>query len=82
MREIEIRLSAAKDATDWELQVYDPNLASLIGQAGKKFDSLGHAEVWLEVFAVRQPSLDLGASFVIRGTAPAEGFDLEKILAG
>lgn len=83
MREIELRLSAEKNSSRWELQVYDPNVWHLIGQQEKNFDSVGHAEVWLEVFAGRSvTTLDLGASVVLRAEAPAEGFDVSKILAG
>jgi hypothetical protein len=83
MRDIELRLSAEKKSSRWELQVYDPNVAHQIGQQEKKFDSVGHAEVWLEVFSGSSIKvMDLGASTVLRALAPAEDFDLEKILAG
>ena len=81
MKDIEFRLTTNND-TDWELEVYDPNVQHLVGTVSKKFSGVGEAEVWLEAHGTLTTSLNGYENFkVIRGTAQMGSFSLESLLS-
>lgn len=81
MRDIELRLTTNND-TNWELEVYDPNVQHLVGAASKKFSGVGEAEVWLEAHGTLTSSLTGYEDFkVVRGLIPIESFSLESLLS-
>lgn len=81
MRDIELRLTTNND-TNWELEVYDPNVQHLVGAASKKFSGVGEAEVWLEAHGTLTSSLTGYEDFkVVRGLIPMESFSLESLLS-
>lgn len=81
MRDIELRLTTNND-TNWELEVYDPNVQHLVGAASKKFSGVGEAEVWLEAYGTLTSSLTGYEDFkVVRGLIPMESFSLESLLS-
>lgn len=81
MRDIELRLTTNND-TNWELEVYDPNVQHLVGAASKKFSGVGEAEVWLEAHGTLTSSLTGYEDFkVVRGLVPMESFSLESLLS-
>jgi len=81
MKDIEFRLTTNND-TDWELEVYDPNVQHLVGTVSKKFSGVGEAEVWLEAHGTLTTSLNGYENFkVVRGTAPMGSFSLESLLS-
>jgi hypothetical protein len=82
MKDIEFRLTSKND-TDWELEVYDPNVQHLVGAVSKKFSGVGEAEVWLESFSTLEKSrfIDREDFKVVRGTAQMGSFSLESLLS-
>ena len=81
MRDIEFRLTTNND-TDWELEVYDPNVQHLVGAVSKKFSGVGEAQVWLEAHGTLTDSLTGYENFkVVRGTAPMGSFSLQSLLS-
>jgi hypothetical protein len=81
MKDIEFRLTTNND-TDWELEVYDPNVQHLVGTVSKKFSGVGEAEVWLESHGTLTTSLNGYENFkVVRATAPMGSFSLESLLS-
>ena len=82
MRDIELRLTTNND-TNWELEVYDPNVQHLVGAASKKFSGVGEAEVWLEAHGTLTSNLtgSTKPKRVLRGTAQMGSFSLESLLS-
>jgi hypothetical protein len=81
MKDIEFRLTSKND-TDWELEVYDPNVQHLVGAVSKKFSGVGEAQVWLESYGNLTNTLNGYENFkAIRGTAQMGSFSLESLLS-
>lgn len=79
MKDIQLKLSSSSDA--WKLEVYDPNLQHIIGEAEKNFSTPGQAAVWMEIWGEIESSKQiLDDAWVIRGSMPASELNLEELL--
>jgi len=80
MKSLEVRVFGSSDG-QWKVDIYDPNIASVIEQMEMQFSSDGHAEVWLDTLGeVDSHNASPDGTHIFYGTVKHAAYNLAKEL--